>query len=276
MPAEQKVKSKKPLIKVEEIEEDVPNTEGDEYPKSAPSKPVSSFSQLDSAPPSPPDKEETKSEEKGLIDTPENKTASPDSQTIREEDSVSKDVPEKEQVSSEDVKEWLKDVRPDTTKEVEKGRGPGLKTIILIVITLLLLGAVVGGVLYYQKGVSQPVVEEAVPTQTQVQTATPTPEAEKIDLTKITVNVLNGSGIAGEAGKVKDLLVDLGFSDENVSTGNAAAYNFEDVSVSLKESASEAIYDEIKSALSENYEVSLSNDKLDENSDYDAVLTVGK
>jgi len=286
MAAKRKIKDNKPIIKVEEIEEDSPNTNASgqkaadkeiaENQNAEPSMPVvSSFSQLNSAPPPTPDVPVNNKAKTGSYQTMENETLSADTPTDKGV-LKNKGASEQEQVSSDEVKEWLKDVRPDTTKEIEKGRGPSGKVIILIVILLVIVGSVVGGVLYFQKGISESTQVEPTPTQAPVQTATPTPEAETVDKTNISVNVLNGSGIAGEAGKVKEMLIEAGFSEDNVSIGNAASYDFENVTVSLKEGASNALYDEIEGALTGSYEVSLSDEALDKDTNYEAVLTVGK
>jgi hypothetical protein len=288
-----KVKTKKPMIKVEEIDDDsvteevketkVPESETPkETPETSSTTPtVSSFSQLDSAPPAP--AEEKKSI---LTDTSDKTTMSedvspePDSpveseptpKTEKKED----ESPDKEKISSDEVKEWLKDVRPDTTKEVEKGRGPGGKFIAVAVVVLLILGAIVGGVMYFQKGVEETaVMEENTAVQT-TETATPTPVEEEVDLTGVTISILNGSGIAGEAGKVKNLLSENGFTADNIQAGNADSYDYEDISVSVKSDLSEKVYEAIDSALSEVYDVKLSEDELQDSSSFDVVIIVGK
>jgi hypothetical protein len=289
-----KDKTKKPIIKVEEIEDeevsedvkDSPISES-ETPKETPTDDstapaVSSFSQLDSAPPAP---DVTKksiltdtSPEPDMSEKPEDSVPETSPESTVESEKPDEDSAKKEQISSDEVKEWLKDVRPDTTKEVEKGRrGPGGKFVVIAVIILLILGAVVGGVLYFQKGVQKetPATEET-PTAQVTEPATPTPAEEEIDLTSVTISILNGSGIAGEAGKVKALLSEGGFTASNIQTGNADSYDYEVVSVSVKSGLSEKVYEAISSALSEDYEVELSKDELQESSSFDVVIIVGK
>lgn len=274
---------KKPVIKVEEIEEseteskkdemEAPEKEASEVKTKVETPAVSSFSQLDtSAPPSPAgekskEKETEPTGDKSKVDAEDKKEETSDTE---------KAVSDKEQISSDEVKEWLKDVRPDTTKDNEKGRGLGGK-IILIVIVLALIGAVVGGVMYFQKGVSTP-NEEVAPTQEPVrETPVPTqvPE-EEVDLTSISISVLNGSGIAGEAGKVKDLLSAGDFSEDNIETGNADSYDYEGVTISTKENTPETVYNTVETLLSDDYEVTLSEDNLSEDSEYDIEIIVGQ
>lgn len=54
----------------------------------------------------------------------------------------------------------------------------------------------------------------------------------KEDLSKYSVQVLNGSGISGEASRVKDILLEAGFT--NIKTGNASKYDYQETEISLK------------------------------------------
>ncbi len=88
----------------------------------------------------------------------------------------------------------------------------------------------------------------------------------------IKVSILNGSGIAGEAGKVKALLNDSGFTD--ITTGNAKTYDFTKTIVSTKADADKSLYSEIEKSL-ETYDVEKGED-LSKDSEFDVVVTVGK
>lgn len=269
-------KSNKPRIKVEEVEDTPEEVSEETKPtttepdnlgtdKTTPPK-VASFSQLDTAPPAPPEDKKTSE----LL--PE--TESMKSEPAAEEKSIPK---EEEQISSDEVKEWLKEVRPDTTKENEKGRGPGAKTVVIIVVVLLLLGALVGGVLYFQKGVGEEATQPTNTTSETTPSVTPVPTQveEEVDLKQLSVSVLNGSGKAGEAGKVEDLLVESGFSEDKITTGNADSYDYEETAVSLKVGLSAKVMDAVKISLTDVYALDTSGDELEENSSYDIVIIVG-
>lgn len=181
-------------------------------------------------------------------------------------------------MTSDDVKEWLKDVRPDTTKEVEKKGGPSFKVVLILIAVTVLIGALVGGVFYYQKGISgmkekkeEPAMQEVFSTTT----PTPTPE-EKVDLTSYSVSVQNGSGIKGEAAKVKGLLTAKGFAEDKITAGNADSSDYTQTSVSLKESVPDKVFDTIKEALGEGFDVVKSEKPLDKDSKHDLVVIVGK
>jgi len=290
-----KNKSTKPKIRVEEIEEPEVEEEVTEEPEEkvevkAPEKSVldetsksleeenppadadvkrsileppkvSTFSQLDTPPP--PSGEEKAVTEPEKIWEEENKES--------DKETPSKGKPE---TSSEEVKEWLKEVRPDTTKEVEKGNGPNAKVVVLIVVILLILGAIVGGFFYYRQSVSEP-IQEPVPTPS-VPTVSPTALPIKVDLKTLSVNVLNGSGITGEAGRVKALLTkEEGFAADKVTTGNDTSSDHKETSVQLKKDTSETVFESIKEMLGETYDVIKSEEALEEDSKYDVVITVG-
>lgn len=117
---------------------------------------------------------------------------------------------------------------------------PLSKTTIILLVVLGISLVVMSGVLYLnakQSGAKpapapvKPVVVVATPS------ATPT-VAAKVDLGVYKVQVLNGSGVTGEAGRIKELLIAKGFV--TVDTGNAPART--DTSVRQKQGfASEAL-----------------------------------
>lgn len=267
MPKDKAIKHK---IKVEELpQEEVKEPEQIEttFPEDLPK--VTSFSQLDTP----------KLEEKvDKVEESETKPATPEEseegkdETITIKESV--DVKEK-QVSSDEVKKWLSEVRPDTSKEVEKTSGPNLKIVISIVFALLVLGAVVGGVIYYKRNVTQ---ENQSNKQSQIQvtsTPVPTKTPDKVDLSSFSLSVLNGSGTRGEAKNVMDLLKSEGFSEDKIDTGNADSYEYTSSSVSLKKDIPEGVYNAIFEILKDKYEVIKSQTTLEEDSSYDVIIIVG-
>jgi outer membrane biosynthesis protein TonB len=96
----------------------------------------------------------------------------------------------------------------------------------IIIPGIFILGAILGGIIFYQKGVNK-IAVEATPTSTASAQVTNQPSSSPsatIDISKYDVGIFNGSGIAGEAGKAKTLLETAGFSV--ISTGNAATYDY--------------------------------------------------
>jgi len=199
---------------------------------------------------------------------------------------VSKDKPETQiegkeseeakDMNSDDVKQWLSDVRPDTSKEMEKGGKSGFKIFLIVFLLLVAVGLAAGGVYYYKNSTNAPKEEsEEQKQETQAEvTQTPEPTKSEVDLKKFTVNVLNGSGVTGEAKKVSDLLVSEGFNE--AKTGNAANSDFTKTEVAMKGNVPEEVFAAIQKSLGETYGVEKVEKALADTSSYDIVITVGE
>lgn len=170
-----------------------------------------------------------------------------------------------------------------TSAKGEKSRPsfPFKKTIFIVLIVVLVGALVGGGVYVYKKAMSKaetelPVTEEVTlpPTQPsqaeeeEAQTPTPGPKREELK-----VKVLNGSGVAGAADGAKEFLEGLGYQD--IKTGNANSYDFEKTEIAIKKAKSNYL-DLLTSDLGSKYIVGSESATLEEDSEYDAVVTVGK
>lgn len=126
--------------------------------------------------------------------------------------------------------------------------------LVIIVPGIFLLGALLGGIYFYQKNVSSDVPPSPSPTLTVVTqgsnspTATP---AATVDLTKYAINVMNGSGIVGEAGKVKTLVEGAGFKVS--ATGNASSYDYTKTVIKAKADVPADFLAKLSTTLSKNY-----------------------
>lgn len=179
------------------------------------------------------------------------------------------------------------DVKPEKTVEEfklqpeMKESGPKSDKIPIWILFLafligLLLGAgLIGGVFYYRSHLGDesipPKIENEDSDIVYEETTTPEPKVE-IDYSKYTINILNGSGIKGEAAKVEELLKDLNF--KSIDTGNADSYEFAETEIALKEGLSETIFTDLEKALS-TYSVK-KVDNLESSSNYDIQITVGQ
>lgn len=186
-----------------------------------------------------------------------------------------------EEKSEEEVKpEVVKEVSSTVTEEkkiIEKPQGKGKMFLLLSGIILLVGGLTVGGILFSQKALEGRTPSEStestptiIPTIVNTTDITPTPEITKKDLK---ISVLNGSGIAGLAGKAKTFLEGLGY--QVVNTGNAEVFTYETTEVSIKEDKQMFLADIVKS-LSGKYTLSAKNPTLDSQSKFDIVITLGK
>jgi len=123
----------------------------------------------------------------------------------------------------------------------------------IVIPGIFLLGAILGGIVFYQRGINKG-QQEANPTPTPVESSSPTASpSASIDLTKYTVDILNGSGIAGEAGRAKTLLTSAGFKVG--TTTNAATYDYTKTIIKAKSTVDADFVSALSSALGKNYVV---------------------
>lgn len=147
------------------------------------------------------------------------------------------------------------------------------KILIWVVMVILVLGALAAsGMLVYQAGVKVGEEQTLKKVQAEKPTETPTPTAAQVSKATYTIEVLNGSGISGEAGKVRDVLEKEGYSVSDI--GNANNSSFTDTIISAKPSVSSSWMDGIKTLLGKNYSVS-EGDQLPDSSKTDVVVKVG-
>jgi hypothetical protein len=159
----------------------------------------------------------------------------------------------------------------DISPKVEKQKSP---VFWILIPGIFLLGAILGGVIFYQKGVSTNSTDSTPAPVTSVEpTVAPTSSpSATVDVSKVDVAVFNGSGIAGEAGKVKTILEDAGFTV--TSTANAATYDYTKTIIKAKDTVDPSVITKLTSTLSESYEVG-DNQTLSSTSTTDIQIVVG-
>lgn len=138
------------------------------------------------------------------------------------------------------------------------------KILIPIIIILLL---VVGGVAAYffmNKNASTTDTTEASTSPTTAPIDEPEPTEEEIDLKEYKIMVINGTEVAGEAGKLKTTLTDAGF--DVTSVGNADKTTYTKTIIQAKSSVKKGFVEKLKSEISGTYEVG-SNETLDDEDD---------
>ena len=150
---------------------------------------------------------------------------------------------------------------------------------------LLILGAIIALIAI---GVTaafflMPAPEPAAPTppppedimetdpQEEATSAATVEEPIEINPADYSIQVLNGSGIAGEAGKIQGRLIADGF--EEVDTDNADAFDAVETVIQLNEGIPEELYERIEPLLEE-YTV-VRGDQLTDDNPYDVIITVG-
>lgn len=152
-------------------------------------------------------------------------------------------------------------------------RSTGPNPLVIIIPGVLLLGALLGGIVFYQKSISSTTDQTPTPTEAPIVSIAPsaTPSA-KLDLTKHTVAILNGSGTPGEAGKVKDLITAAGFKAG--TTGNAATYDYTKTIIKAKGTVDSAFVTKLSETLGKSYVVDKAQ-TLDASSTNDVEVIVG-
>lgn len=111
------------------------------------------------------------------------------------------------------------------------------------------------------------------PTKSASVTSNPVDNASGIDRSELSVEVQNGSGEAGVAGKGADFLSGLGYKIS--SKGNADNFDYTGVTIQVK-NASKSFLNLLKSDLSKNYTVSSATSDLSASSSADALVIIGK
>jgi len=171
-----------------------------------------------------------------------------------------------------------------------KTSSPKRKAFLYVILFLLIIGAAIFAGNYF---LSQKTTPEPTPTPTPTieVTPTPTPTVEpsatpsgKVTPTpsgKVTpttasksleIEVLNGSGISGQAGKVATLLKNAGYTV--TSTGNADTFDYTQTVIQIKKSKNQ-LATKLKTDLSAEYSVDPKIQTLAETADSDAIVIVG-
>lgn len=213
--------------------------------------------------------ESTPKEEKPVWVTEEAETDTVPKDQLPESDPVELETPPT-QMAEHSPKTVPESIFGPTSAEPPKS---SKKLFWILIVVFTLLGILAGGVGIYLQNRSGGESGTTLPTPSPEVSPEPSPTPlVELDRSDITVQVLNGSGVSGAASKAKDYLEDLGYSVSNI--GNADSSDFESTQISLKADA-EKYESLLRSDLEEEYTVSSNVEALDEDSDYDVVITLG-
>lgn len=231
--------------------------------------------------------EETKEEKELETNTDKEETA--DEETIQPE---SQPEPTFEDTTDEDSDIVLdaanpvtpeikfdQDSEPKDNNQTKTKSNKGL--FISLAITLVVGGSLTGGILYSRSATTNQDIRsqaaETTPTPTlalpsSIEQSEDRDTPEEISLSDYSLQVQNGSGTAGQAGVVDELLQAEGF--EAADTTNADSYDYTKTEVQLKKDTPESVFNAIDRALNSDYDVT-TGDVLDEDSKYDVIVIVG-
>jgi hypothetical protein len=179
---------------------------------------------------------------------------------------------------------YMKDEIPfsDFPVYTEKSRS-GSKLFVIFLIIILLIGGAVGGLYFLGKSQKSELNAASTPTNATAPTEIPQPTASisasltpadssasaKLDRSKLSVSVLNGSGVRGAANSTASTLRNLGYAVG--ATGNAERFNYTGVTILIKKVKSNYT-DLIKKDL----EVDGAEVIVDETIATDAVVIIGR
>lgn len=190
------------------------------------------------------------------------------------------------EVVEETVETVLKAQQKTPVGQVEEDTSGKSKKIVLIVVIVLIVIALVGALAYFlfrsggiklfQRAAPKPVppVATSAATTTPLAEASPTSPSTSSAFMKsdIKIQVLNGSGVAGLAGKVKDSLTTLGFT--NIETGNAEGTSSATTVAVFIEKIPQAFKDDIVTELGKTF-TTIDSQKVPSSTTFDAIITTG-
>ncbi len=166
---------------------------------------------------------------------------------LTDTDLIRPDVPEESSKS---------DMEAENEPEVSEKRSSA--PIITIVLILILVAALGVGTLMFRQNIltkmSNPQNPTPLPKEAS-QSGTPTEASESASTLKpeeVKVQILNGSGITGQASKAKDELLTLGLKE--IETGNAENTDNTETSVSFSKNVSETLKNQIVKKLEEMFD----------------------
>lgn len=139
------------------------------------------------------------------------------------------------------------------------------KSPIKLILIILVVLAVLGGIVWYLFGrKSLPATDEVTPTSfIQQSTPIPTPTEEPIERSGVSIQILNGTGIAKAAASLQEKLQELGYTEFEL--GNASSQNYKSCEVTFDTRLPQSVQDEILELLQEIYQdVESSTESLDE------------
>lgn len=155
----------------------------------------------------------------------------------------------------------------------EGKKGGNIKKLFVILLVVALAG---GGAVFLLLSGRQQKTEAPAPSTSSEASVEPivqtTPEPTILPREEYSINILNGTGVPGDAGIAQDVLENAGFT--TITTGNAEVFDYDLTEIGTNEEIPEEIVIAIREALSQEYELA-ENYLLTPDSDYDVVIITG-
>lgn len=144
----------------------------------------------------------------------------------------------------------------------------------ILIVSVLILAGTLGWRSYskQQDEANQLTILPTLPAVSPSPDISPSPTVIPVDRTEVRILVLNGTGEAGVAGAMEELLRELGY--EQIETGNAEESDFEETIISMYNDEKNYL-DILTQDLENDYTVSV-DETAQQNEDYDIIITVGE
>ncbi len=153
----------------------------------------------------------------------------------------------------------------------EEKSGFNFGSIFIFLLVLILLGGAIWFIFFRNQGEITTSDVSETPTVVEEVTNTETPTPVAISKESIKIQILNGSGISGLAGKLQSALETSGYS--GIEVGNADNYNYKTTEVAFSDSIPVEIKSDISATLEKLYGSVVT--KTNSSSKYDVVVTIG-
>lgn len=162
------------------------------------------------------------------------------------------------------------DFGPRRDRVIVQNNNQGKFWIILLI--FIIIGAIAASAFFF---LTREPAEEDTDTEittTSFPTEEPSPTDEPVDRTEYSIEVLNGSTVEGEAGRLQETLEDEGFTVDSVA--NADNSDYTTTIIQAKDGVSEAYLEELREILEESYVLGTA-ETLDEADENDVVIIIG-
>lgn len=165
--------------------------------------------------------------------------------------------------------------QPSVMPEISAHHRDGKKPFMVWAIVTIVVALLTGGILYSvsKKSSVSSFFARPTPTPTPAPTATPTPAPATIDKSTFSVQVLNGGGTVGAAGKMKSFLEGKGYKVSG--TGNTDQYTYDTTEIHGKANMTDAVAN-LKMDLKDSYTLGTVAADLSASASADVQVIVGK
>ena len=156
-----------------------------------------------------------------------------------------------EETQDQQPQEAMTTDAPPGAEDEKKAKNKKVIAIVLIIAAIVLIGGGAYFLLSSPTGQSEPTATPR-PIATPVNTPQSTEAPSDINREDVKINVLNGTGIEGEATYLKDKLNALGYT--KVDVGNASKEDYEAAIATYSKTVDEAVMEEITTLLENDYQ----------------------